>query len=67
MDETEIRAEIERRRKRAIDLKLRETVWNIYSSQFQYMDDYLKHEPGLASYLYPSTKVETASDRPSTD
>lgn len=45
MDEAEIRAEIERRRKRAIDLKLRETVWNIYSSQFQYMDDYLKKEP----------------------
>lgn len=45
MGETEIRAEIERRRKRAIDLKLRETVWNIYSSQFQYMDDYLKNEP----------------------
>jgi hypothetical protein len=45
MDEAEIRAEIERRRKRAIDLKLRETVWSIYSSQFQYMDDYLKKEP----------------------
>jgi hypothetical protein len=45
MDEAEIRAEIERRRKRAIDLKLRETIWNIYSSQFQYMDDYLKKEP----------------------
>jgi len=45
MDEAEIRAEIERRRKRAVDLKLRETVWNIYSSQFQYMDDYLKKEP----------------------
>jgi len=45
MDEEEIRAEIERRRKRAVDLKLRETVWDIYSSQFQYMDDYLKKEP----------------------
>jgi len=45
MDEAEIRAEIERRRKRAIYLKLRETVWNIYSSHFQYMDDYLKKEP----------------------
>ena len=45
MDEAVIRAEIERRRKRAIDLKLRETVWSIYSSQFQYMDDYLKKEP----------------------
>ena len=45
MDEAEIRAEIERRRKRAIDLKLRETVWSLYSRQFQHMDDYLKKEP----------------------
>lgn len=45
MDEAEIRAEIERRRRRAIDLKVRETVWNLYSSHFQYMDDYLKKEP----------------------
>ncbi|MHB1865699.1 MAG: hypothetical protein ACYCO5_11625 [Acidobacteriaceae bacterium] len=45
MDEAEIRSEIERRRKRAMDLMLRETVWSIYSSQFQYMDDYLKKEP----------------------
>lgn len=45
MNEEEIRAEIERRRKRAIDLKLRDTVWSIYSSQFQHINDYLKKEP----------------------
>ena len=45
MDEAETRAEIERRRKRAIDLGLRETAWNLYHSQFQYMDDYLRKEP----------------------
>ena len=45
MDEAEIRAEIERRRKRAIDLKLRETTWDLYSSQFQYLDDTLRKEP----------------------
>ena len=53
MDDAEIRAEIERRRKRAIDLKLRETVWSIYSSQFQYMDDYLKKEPDS---IFPEVK-----------
>ena len=45
MDDAEIRAEIERRRKRAVDLRLRETLWNLYSSQFRYIDDHLKKEP----------------------
>jgi hypothetical protein len=45
MDEAEIRAEIESRRKRAVDLGLRETVWNLYYSQFQSIDDHLKKEP----------------------
>ncbi|HEU5351737.1 MAG TPA: hypothetical protein VFU55_09075 [Terracidiphilus sp.] len=45
MDDAEIRAEIERRRKRAVELKLRETMWDLYSSQFKYIDDYLKKEP----------------------
>ncbi len=45
MDEAEIRAEIERRRKRAVQLGLRETVWDLYHSQFQSIDDYLKKEP----------------------
>ena len=45
MDEAEIRAEIERRRKRAVQLGLRETVWDLYYSQFQSIDDYLKKEP----------------------
>lgn len=45
MDEAEIRAEIERRRKRAIDLKLRETVWNLSYGHFQSIDDHLRKEP----------------------
>jgi hypothetical protein len=45
MDEAEIRAEIERRRKRAVQLGLRETVWDLYHSQFQSIDDCLKKEP----------------------
>jgi hypothetical protein len=45
MEEAEIRAEIERRRKRAVDLRLRETVWDLYYSQFRSIDDYLKKEP----------------------
>lgn len=45
MDEAEIRAEIDRRRKRAVQLGLRETVWDLYYSQFQSIDDYLKKEP----------------------
>ena len=45
MNDDEIRAEIERRRKRAVDLKLLETLWSLYSSEFKYLDDYLAKEP----------------------
>jgi len=43
----EIRAEIERRKQIARDMKLREEVWSLYSSNFQYIDDRLKKEPEL--------------------
>jgi hypothetical protein len=46
MDDAEIRAEIERRRKKAVDLKLRETLWNLYAAHFQYIDKNLKENPG---------------------
>jgi len=45
MDEAEIRAEIGRRQKRAIDLKLRETVWKLYAAHFQFIDKNLKEKP----------------------
>lgn len=45
MDEAEVWAEIDRRRKRAVQLGLRETVWDLYYSQFQSIDEHLKKEP----------------------
>lgn len=47
MNEKEIREEIEQRKKRARDLKLREIVWSLYSSNFKYIDDRLSKEPEL--------------------
>lgn len=46
MDDAEIRAEIERRRKKAVDLKLRETLWSLYAARFQYIDKNLEENPG---------------------
>jgi hypothetical protein len=47
MDDAEIRAEIERRRKRAIDLKIRESVWSLYKSEFKYIDDRMQKDREL--------------------
>src|SRR5450631_361894 len=45
MEPDEIRAEIERRKQRAKDLKLRESVWSLYISQFKYIDERLRKDP----------------------
>jgi hypothetical protein len=47
MNPEEIRAEIERRKKVARDLKLSQKVWSLYNSNFQYIDDRLKKDPEL--------------------
>ena len=44
MNEEDIKAEIERRKEKAKSLKLRETVWNLYSSQFKYIDERLQKD-----------------------
>src|SRR5438477_12325773 len=46
----EIRAEIEQRRKRAKDLKLRETLWRLYDSHLMYYAEWLKKDPEM---IYP--------------
>ena len=53
MEPDEIRAEIERRRKRAIDLKLRETLWTLYKSHLNYYAEKLKNDPEM---IYPEIK-----------
>jgi hypothetical protein len=47
MDPEEIRAEIERRKQKVKDLKLREVVWSLYSSQFRRIGEVLKKDPEL--------------------
>ncbi len=47
MDDAEIRAEIERRKKRAIDLKIRESVWSLYKSEFKYIDEQMHKDAEL--------------------
>jgi hypothetical protein len=53
MEPEEIRAEIERRRKRAIDLKLRETLWTLYNSHLRFYAEHLKKDPKM---IDPSIK-----------
>jgi hypothetical protein len=53
MDEEEIRAEIQRRKQLVSDLKLRETVWDLYTSQFKYIDETLGKDPEL---VYPAVR-----------
>jgi len=47
MEPEEVRAEIARRKQAAKDLKLRETVWSLYKSQFKYIDQQLRKDPEL--------------------
>src|SRR5215469_13969555 len=47
MNPEEIRAEIERRKKVARDLKLSQKVWSLYNSNFQYIDERLKKDTEL--------------------
>jgi hypothetical protein len=47
MNPEEIRAEIERRKKLARDMKLSQKIWALYNSNFQYIDDRLKKDPEL--------------------
>jgi hypothetical protein len=53
MEPDEIRAEIERRRKRAGDLRLRELLWSFYRSHLKYLADRLEKDPEL---VYPEMK-----------
>jgi len=47
MNPEEIRAEIERRKGLARDMKLSQKVWLLYNSNFQYIDDRLAKDPEL--------------------
>ena len=47
MNPEEIRAEIDRRKKLAREMKLSNKVWSLYNSNFQYIDDKLKKDPEL--------------------
>jgi hypothetical protein len=53
MEPDEIRAEIDRRKKRAKDLRLRELLWNFYRSNLKYVADRLNKDPVL---VYPEIK-----------
>lgn len=53
MEPDEIRAEIERRRKRAGDLRLRELLWSFYRSHLQDLAERLEKDPEL---VYPEMK-----------
>jgi hypothetical protein len=50
MEPDEIRAEIQRRKKRATDLKLREILWSLYNSHFRRYTEQLKKDSEL---VYP--------------
>lgn len=52
MEQDEIRAEIERRRQRAIELKLRETIWAIYKHLRSYAAIF-KSDPAT---IYPGVR-----------
>jgi len=53
MEPNEIREEIERRRKRAIDLKLRETLWTLYYWHLRSYAENLKKDPEM---IYPEIR-----------
>jgi len=57
MEPDEIHAEIERRRKRAIDLKLRETLWTLYYYYLSRYAEELKKDPGM---VYPEIRETLA-------
>jgi len=47
MEAEEIRAEIERRKKRAMDLELRELLWSLYNSHLRWYPEQLKKDPAM--------------------
>jgi len=53
MNADEIRAEIERRKKRASDLKLREVLWNLYDGHLSRYREWLLKDPTL---VHPEVK-----------
>lgn len=53
MEPDEIRAEIERRRKRAKDLKLRETLWALYNAHLR---DYAENRMKDPEMIYPEIR-----------
>jgi hypothetical protein len=53
MEPDEIRVEIERRRKRGRDLRLRELLWSFYRSHLKYLAERLKKDP---ESVYPEIK-----------
>lgn len=53
MEPDEIRAEIERRRKRAVDLKLRETLWALYDSYLKHYQQKAQQDPEM---IYPDIR-----------
>ncbi len=53
MEPDEIRAEIERRKKRARDLNLRETLWDLYYLRFSRYPKLLEEDPAI---VYPDVK-----------
>lgn len=68
MDDAEIRAEIERRRRRAIELKVRESVWSLYRSEFKHIDEQMLKDPELIlpsvleTYRHPGNAQEFQID-----
>lgn len=46
----EVRAEIERRKKRATDLRIREVLWSLYNSHFMRYEAWIREDPQL---VYP--------------
>ena len=56
MEPDEIRAEIERRKRRAKDLKLRETIWALYYYHFRRYEEAMAKDP---QFIYPEVVKET--------
>jgi hypothetical protein len=53
MEPDEVHAEIERRKKRAKDLKIREVLWSLYNSHFLRYEAWIRENPQL---VYPGIK-----------
>ena len=47
MEPDVIRAEIERRKKRAMDLKIREVLWSLYHSHLSHYEAFIHNDPEL--------------------